>query len=245
MIQKKSEDAVSPVIGVMLLLVVTIIIAAVVAVFASGVGTDAEPAPATVLNVVDICDRGYSDPNVDYFFDPQFSVSEGYGGTDNGDGTYTLGGYTFKQDDDWNWVTTDGEYLFEFVEEDWGSYMDTTKPKDEWKEWLDQYSTEIFGGIKDVTVTITSVSGDTLDLKKLSIKVYNSDGKLVAEKHQNSGSGTISPGDTKILVLDELIDEENANYNIVNAGEKVEVFILYGEHVIVSKELKVSDGGEY
>ena len=243
MIQKKSEDAVSPVIGVMLLLVVTIIIAAVVAVFASGVGTDAEPAPATVLNVVDICDRGYSDPNVDYLFDPMLSVIEGYGGTDNGDGTYTLGGHTFKQDDNWNWVTTDGEHLFESFTH--GPYYDTSKPKDEWKEWLDQYSIEIFGGIKDVTVTITSVSGDTLDLKKLSVKVYNSDGKLVAEKHQNSGSGTISPGDTEILVLDELIDEENANYNIVNAGEKVEVFILYGEHVIVSKELKVSDGGEY
>ena len=245
MIQKKSEDAVSPVIGVMLLLVVTIIIAAVVAVFASGVGTDAEPAPATVLNVVDICDRGYSDPNESWLFDPQLSFLVNGDGTMNDDGTFTLGGHTFKQDDNYYWVTTDGEYLFEFVEEDWGSYMDTTKPKDEWKEWLNQYSYTKFGGVKDVTVTITSVSGDTLDLKKLSVKVYNSDGKLVAEKHQNSGSGTISPGDTKILVLDELIDEENANYNIVNAGEKVEVFILYGEHVIVSKELKVSDGGEY
>ena len=51
MIQTKSEDAVSPVIGVMLMLVVTIIIAAVVAAFAGGVGADAEPAPVTVLNV--------------------------------------------------------------------------------------------------------------------------------------------------------------------------------------------------
>ncbi len=54
MIRKKSEDAVSPVIGVMLMLVVTIIIAAVVAVFASGVGGDIEPAPTTVLDVIDI-----------------------------------------------------------------------------------------------------------------------------------------------------------------------------------------------
>lgn len=60
MIRTKSEDAVSPVIGVMLMLVVTIVIAAVVAVFASGVGMDAEPAPATAVDVVDISD-GYYD----------------------------------------------------------------------------------------------------------------------------------------------------------------------------------------
>ena len=59
MIRKKSEDAVSPVIGVMLLLVVTIVIAAVVAVFASGVGADAEPAPTTVMDIVEVYDEGY------------------------------------------------------------------------------------------------------------------------------------------------------------------------------------------
>ena len=50
---KKSnkDDAVSPVIGVMLMLVVTIIIAAVVATFASGLGTDIEKAPNAVLDV--------------------------------------------------------------------------------------------------------------------------------------------------------------------------------------------------
>ena len=37
--KRKNEDAVSPVVGVMLMLVVTIIIAAVVAVFASGMAT--------------------------------------------------------------------------------------------------------------------------------------------------------------------------------------------------------------
>ena len=50
---KKSnkEDAVSPVIGVMLMLVVTIVIAAVVAAFASGLGGDVESAPAAVFDV--------------------------------------------------------------------------------------------------------------------------------------------------------------------------------------------------
>ena len=50
---KKSnkDDAVSPVIGVMLMLVVTIVIAAVVAAFASGLGGDVESAPAAVFDV--------------------------------------------------------------------------------------------------------------------------------------------------------------------------------------------------
>ena len=52
-VMKKSnkEDAVSPVIGVMLMLVVTIIVAAVVATFAGGLSTDVETAPNTVLDV--------------------------------------------------------------------------------------------------------------------------------------------------------------------------------------------------
>lgn len=47
----QKEDAVSPVIGVMLMLVVTIVIAAVVAAFASGLGGDVESAPAAVFDV--------------------------------------------------------------------------------------------------------------------------------------------------------------------------------------------------
>ena len=52
-VMKKSnkEDAVSPVIGVMLMLVVTIVIAAVVAAFASGLGTDMESTPTAVFDV--------------------------------------------------------------------------------------------------------------------------------------------------------------------------------------------------
>ncbi|MBO5003528.1 type IV pilin [Methanocorpusculaceae archaeon] len=49
-ILKKKEDAVSPVIGVMLMLVVTIVIAAVVAAFAGGIATDTEPTPSVVLS---------------------------------------------------------------------------------------------------------------------------------------------------------------------------------------------------
>lgn len=51
MMQKKSEDAVSPVIGVMLMLVVTIVIAGVIAVFATGMAGNTETAPNVVLDV--------------------------------------------------------------------------------------------------------------------------------------------------------------------------------------------------
>ena len=51
-IMKRTEkdDAVSPVVGVMLMLVVTIIIAAVVAAFASGVAGDTEKVPSAILD---------------------------------------------------------------------------------------------------------------------------------------------------------------------------------------------------
>ncbi len=50
MIQRK-EDAVSPVVGVMLMLVVTIIIAAVVSGFAGGLAGGAKIAPTTSIDV--------------------------------------------------------------------------------------------------------------------------------------------------------------------------------------------------
>lgn len=49
-LKERNEDAVSPVIGVMLMLVVTIVIAAVVAAFAGGIATDTEPTPSVVLS---------------------------------------------------------------------------------------------------------------------------------------------------------------------------------------------------
>ena len=57
MTRKKSEDAVSPVIGVMLMLVVTVVIAAVVAVFATGMIEETEPAPIAKLDVKIISDQ--------------------------------------------------------------------------------------------------------------------------------------------------------------------------------------------
>ena len=47
---KRNEHAVSPVVGVMLMLVVTIIIAAVVSAFAGGLATGKEKAPQASLD---------------------------------------------------------------------------------------------------------------------------------------------------------------------------------------------------
>ena len=49
--QKKSDDAVSPVIGVMLMLVITIVVAGVIAVFGTGMAGNTETAPNVVLDI--------------------------------------------------------------------------------------------------------------------------------------------------------------------------------------------------
>ena len=51
MMQKKSDDAVSPVIGVMLMIVITIVVAGVVGAFGTGMIGETESAPNVVLDV--------------------------------------------------------------------------------------------------------------------------------------------------------------------------------------------------
>lgn len=51
--RKENEDAVSPVIGVMLMLVITVVIAAVVSVFATGLITSSEPSSNVVISLSD------------------------------------------------------------------------------------------------------------------------------------------------------------------------------------------------
>lgn len=239
MMQKKSEDAVSPVIGVMLLLVVTIIIAAVVAVFASGVGTDAETAPTTVLDVTDITDYGESSMK-----EPRYSFSAvDYKNEFGKDSIKTVQITNTEGKKKLRWTYADtGEYLFDTNDKGEDDYTKPQSPN------VEKYV--VTNGWYPVTLTLNSVAGDVLDLSKLSVKVYNSKGKAVAEIHQNALSGTISPGDTMTLTLDEIYDETlNSNkdkYNTVRptvvTKATVEVIVLYGEHVVVSKELKVTKG---
>lgn len=51
MMQKKSDDAVSPVIGVMLMVVITVVVAGVIAAFGTGMVGETESAPSVVLDV--------------------------------------------------------------------------------------------------------------------------------------------------------------------------------------------------
>ena len=54
---QKNDDAVSPVVGVMLMLVITIIIAAVVSAFAGGVLTDVDAPPQVTFSVTGVIDK--------------------------------------------------------------------------------------------------------------------------------------------------------------------------------------------
>lgn len=264
MIQKKSEDAVSPVIGVMLLLVVTIVIAAVVAVFASGVGADAEPAPTTVLDVVDICDEGYStvsslegtEPVTVWNFYWDDVITDKRNEIYYADGEAAALGFYDRV------MANTGE-VFEYLGAQMyykdGVFNINNKPMagQERIVYANAVNTPEFelvseycvvnqvidgGTFEPVIVTIDCLAGDILNKEKLSIKVYDSNGVLAAVKNQNSLSGTLNPGDTLAIQVDELLtnpDDPN-DFNAVVEGDKVEVFVLYGEHVIVSKELKVS-----
>lgn len=104
---KKNEEAVSPVIGVILMVVITVIIAAVLAVFAFGVGAPEKKAPSSALkieyatsnpqaikvvhgggdSVLQSCVRVSVDPD-----DKGAAGEQGFGGTAAGAGTITFGG---------------------------------------------------------------------------------------------------------------------------------------------------------
>lgn len=50
---EKSDDAVSPVIGIMLMLVITVVIAAVVTAFATGIVSDVDTTPVAIIKIDD------------------------------------------------------------------------------------------------------------------------------------------------------------------------------------------------
>lgn len=76
--QMKKDDAVSPVVGVMLMLVVTIIIAAVVATFAGGLAGDAEPATNAVVKLddYDMAIINYNNIADGYAYEPESYLPE-------------------------------------------------------------------------------------------------------------------------------------------------------------------------
>lgn len=145
--KKQNEDAVSPVIGVMLMLVVTIIIAALVAVFSSGVVGSTDPAPNALLKAsVDSAER---------------------------------------------------------------------------------------------TVYLTSISGDKIDLSKVTVAVYNDDGEELAEYH----SPTKANGVGDMLESGNTLDIKKGagGSPSINAepGDLVSVIVTYGTYVLFEEEVRV------
>ncbi|MBQ4134541.1 MAG: type IV pilin N-terminal domain-containing protein [Methanocorpusculum sp.] len=208
MIRTKSEDAVSPVIGVMLMLVVTIIIAAVVAVFASGVGMDSEPAPATAVDVVGVSAFG---PAYEVNWDKMDELDL----SDDGAGTIIFS----KDGVDVIKLTPTGAFV----------------PLTEDSTLLDTYCVINPTGVYSPSVTITSLHGESLDLSKVSVKVYYHHNYLedgVLEVPLNSLSGTLSPGDTlKIPLSAEMVD---SLYPLQSST--VDVIVYYGSHKIAEAE---------
>lgn len=72
--QKRNEDAVSPVIGIMLMLVVTIIIAAVVTGFATDLSKDTDKTPIALFEVKDVKLKEYAGVDVTYTYLESFGL---------------------------------------------------------------------------------------------------------------------------------------------------------------------------
>ena len=241
MIRKKSEDAASPVIGVMLMLVVTIIIAAVVAAFAGGIGSNAEPTPTTVVDVVSISD-GYMEAG-----DIKLNTA-----------SYNIGAnYYIAYDEEWNQVpnkNSDGAYYMVFYDKDnpdikyamkthdgppnkwdpsktdWSSY----KPYNGNQELFEKYMTIPYNFKNEPTVTLSCLHGDSLDLSKVSIQVISTIKGTTIEIPQKTFSGVLSVGDTINLKLGSSIGGQ---------GSIVDVIVLYGNHKIATEEqMKITRG---
>ena len=117
--QSRKEDAVSPVVGIMLMLVVTIVIATVITMFAGGIADNSDAASNVVIkfenSVVETIGYG-GDPYSGYYYDSTIDV------TDPGNAWYTntgLYGATFMhnggetlQIDDLHLVMTVAEATF-------------------------------------------------------------------------------------------------------------------------------------
>jgi len=212
MIRTKSEDAVSPVIGVMLMLVVTIVIAAVVAVFASGVGMDSEPAPATAVDVVGISAWEYSHMGFSYM------------PSGTGFSTKSVDGSTIFYD------TNTGEEFLKLTSGVWTVLGTNTT-------LLEMHTIKLDKGYGDVyapSVTITSLHGESLDLSKVSVKVYYhhnylEDGVIEQEKPL---SGTLNPGDKVTIPL----SAEMVNHQYPLQSSTVDVIVYYGSHKIAEAE---------
>lgn len=223
--QKKTEDAVSPVIGIMLILVVTIVIAAVVAAFAGGLGMDVEPAPVTAVDIVSVSSGETKDryktqivgANVETGFDmTTMHVMRKYSCPE----TNTV----FAQEDLQTVDPVTGTIALTIVDQ----------------ELYNKYAQEVYDGTEfkyAPSITISSLHGDILDLSKVSVKVYYSDEKFLEQ--QDTLSGTLTPGNKITIALNAEKDGNGVGV-INNMNSRVDVVVYYGNHIIADAEnLKV------
>jgi archaeal type IV pilus assembly protein PilA len=90
---RQNEWAVSPVVGVMLMLVVTIIIAAVVSAFAGGMGSEQHKTPQVTMTVKSIIDsiQGTTDPDTyDVTYPTDYTAANGLMFENTGGDTFSL-----------------------------------------------------------------------------------------------------------------------------------------------------------
>ena len=237
MIRTKSEDAVSPVIGVMLLLVVTIIIAAVVAVFASGVGVDAEPAPTTVVEIDGLYGSKIETLDTWFVTDEDFFMNvENYEDADTAkEEGYPLYVSYLEHEQGWDLIT-----YFHSIDNDEvvAIFNHETELYEIYNPTHDALESHIEKKIEDVSIPygVLSLScsyGDTLDLSKVSVKIYHSGtDNIFCEIPQDSLSGILRPGDNLDITLTSKIMDSN----------RLDVVVYYGEHKIAEEEKLMHKG---
>ena len=230
MIRKKSEDAVSPVIGIMLVLVVTIIIAAVVAAFAGGMTVDVEPMPTTVLEIDGLSDSRYEKVE-------SLSKKEIYDSAkNNGDITEKTGSGKIDNCIYKNIATKDGTIFAIYfatgskkgIIEAYGDSQDAIAARE---KYLNSVTIDVKN--KDRILTLSSLHGDILDLSKVSIKIsqyYKGGATKPYEYEMPKGTltGTFSPGNTLSITL--------PNADSIANGQSVDVTVYYGEHKIAEED---------
>ena len=241
--QKKSEDAVSPVIGVMLLLVVTIVIAAAVAVFASGVGADAEPMPATAVDVdeIYIMEETVGEPAWSW-------TEEGYEKWYDDETIYgvpgDINGNILDSEDDPDFHAYFMQYEGRvFAIEDQNGYT----PFGSNQDLIDRFL-EMSGGERAIKhyMTLSCLHGETLDVSKISIQIawIEKAGDVIMGEYNieiplsSSHSGTFSAGDVKRIAL---TDQNFTDW--LGVGDVADVIVYYGDHVLVNKEITVVTRG--
>ena len=262
MIRKKSEDAVSPVIGVMLMLVVTIVIAAVVAVFAGGLGTDVDTAPVTVVDISDIsggytemqevydmnsnfewgtnCFSYQGDDGVEYYFKMDLSKYINEKPDDSMvEGVDYLGNYELNFDT-WELECTSYYKLDNGIEglqsSTFAKYdSNGLNPTGSNTELQNEFLTTVMEeqDIDEKTVTLNCLHGDSLDLSKISIQVTCKD--RFGEYVIKTPRNTYS-GTLSAGDTKKLQLADDPNIWKIYEGIEVDITIFYGDYVLVTEE---------